>query len=262
MENSIQIFENPEFGQVRVLLQENGEPLFAGVDVARMLGYKRAGEAIATHCKSDGTVKHRIPNSDGIGSNEISFINESNLYRLIMKSQLPTAERFQDWVTSEVLPSIRKTGSYSVKPMTHIQMLAAQAQAMAELEQRQLEQAQQISLQETRLKVVEKKNEELEKERLLFEGENFNFPLSQESLPEVSLRDKIRGLVNKYASINQIDHNMVWNKVYSELYYRCGISVRSYKRDKRQTYLDVLTQHNKLQQVYNVVSFMVNEAKK
>ena len=142
--NNIQIFENPEFGQVRVLLQENGEPLFAGVDVARMLGYKRAGEAITTHCKSDGTVKHRIPNSDGIGSNEISFINESNLYRLIMKSQLPTAERFQDWVTSEVLPSIRKTGSYSVKPMTQAELLLQQAKVIVDLEKRQQKQEGEI----------------------------------------------------------------------------------------------------------------------
>ena len=259
MENNIQLFENPEFGQVRVLLQENGEPLFCLTDVCNALEL------------NSGDVRKRLtdevvsihPISDSLGRQQkTNFINEDGLYDVVLDSRKENAKRLRKWVTSEVLPSIRKTGSYSLKPMTHIQMLAAQAQAMAELEQHQLEQAQQISLQEARLKVVEKKNEELEKERLLFEGENFNFPLSQESLPEVSLRDKIRGLVNKYASINQIDNNMVWNKVYQELYYRYGISVRSYKRDKRQTYLDVLTQHNKLQQVYNVVSFMVSEAKK
>ena len=259
MENNIQLFENPEFGQVRVLLQENGEPLFCLTDVCNALEL------------NSGDVRKRLtdevvsihPILDSLGRQQkTNFINEDGLYDVVLDSRKENAKRLRKWVTSEVLPSIRKTGSYSLKPMTHIQMLAAQAQAMAELEQHQLEQAQQISLQEARLKVVEKKNEELEKERLLFEGENFNFPLSQESLPEVSLRDKIRGLVNKYASINQIDHNMVWNKVYQELYYRYGISVRSYKRDKRQTYLDVLTQHNKLQQVYNVVSFMVSEAKK
>lgn len=259
MENNIQLFENPEFGQVRVLLQENGEPLFCLTDVCNALELnsgdvrkRLTDEVVSIHPISDSLGRHQKTN----------FINEDGLYDVVLDSRKENAKRLRKWVTSEVLPSIRKTGSYSLRPMTHIQMLAAQAQAMVELEQRQLEQAQQISLQEARLKVVEKKNEELEKERQLFEGENFNFPLSQESLPEVSLRDKIRGLVNKYASINQIDHNMVWNKVYQELYYRYGISVRSYKRDKRQTYLDVLTQHNKLQQVYNVVSFMVSEAKK
>ena len=261
MENNIQLFENPEFGQVRVLIQENGEPLFVGVDVANILGYKEPHKAIVRHVDDCDRMKRPVSDNQGF-VRDSWVINESGLYTLIFSSELLTAKSFKRWITSEVLPSIRKTGSYSVRPMTHIQMLAAQAQAMAELEQRQLEQSQQISLQEARLKVVEKKNEELEKERLLFEGENFNFPLSQESLPEVSLRDKIRGLVNKYVSINQIDHNMVWNKVYQELYYRYGISVRSYKRDKRQTYLDVLTQHNKLQQVYNVISFMVSEAKK
>ena len=139
MKNEIKIFENPEFGQVRIIIDENNNPYFAGVDVARALGYKRPGEAVTTHCKSGGTVKHRIANSNGVGSNDITFINESNLYRLIMKSQLESSLKFQDWVVEEVLPSIRKTGSYSIKPMTHIEIIAMQAQAMVELERKQNE---------------------------------------------------------------------------------------------------------------------------
>lgn len=125
--NKIEIFQNPDFGQVRVIIDDNNNPYFAGVDVARALGYKRPGEAITTHCKSDGTVKQRVANSDGIGSNELNFINESNLYRLIMRSQLDSALKFQDWVVEEVLPTIRKEGSYSLVPKTLPEALRAYA---------------------------------------------------------------------------------------------------------------------------------------
>lgn len=144
--NEIKIFENPEFGQVRIIVDENNNPYFAGVDVARALGYKRPGEAVITHCKSDGTVKHRIANSNGVGSNEISFINESNLYRLIMKSQLESSLKFQDWVVEEVLPSIRKTGVYSLQnkiPQTFAQALRAYADEVEKNEQLRLEVGQQ-----------------------------------------------------------------------------------------------------------------------
>nr|DAS76305.1 MAG TPA: repressor domain protein [Caudoviricetes sp.] len=146
MSDKLQIFENPDFGQVRVLIDEDNNPLFAGVDVARVLGYKRAGEAVATHCKSSGTVKHRIPNSGNLGSNEITFIDEANLYRLIMKSQLESVERFQDWVFEEVLPSIRKTGQYSLQnrvPQTFAQVLRAYADEVEKNEMLKLENTQQ-----------------------------------------------------------------------------------------------------------------------
>lgn len=144
--NNIQIFENPEFGQVRVILDENNNPYFAGVDVARALGYKRPGDAITTHCKSSGAVKHRIANSYNLGSNEITFINESNLYRLIMKSKLENSLKFQDWVVEEVLPSIRKTGSYSVQqklPQTFAEALRAYADEVEKNEVLRLENSQQ-----------------------------------------------------------------------------------------------------------------------
>lgn len=91
-------------------------------------------------------MKYRIANSDGVGSNEISFINESNLYRLIMKSQLESALKFQDWVVEEVLPSIRKTGSYSVTtklPQTFAEALRAYADEVEKNEALKLENSQQ-----------------------------------------------------------------------------------------------------------------------
>lgn len=105
--NKLQIFNNPDFGEVRTL-EENGKVLFCGSDVAKALGYAKPQNAIAIHCK--GALKRGIPTSGGI--QEMSFIPESDLYRLVFSSKLPNAERFTDWVTEEVLPSIRKNGGY------------------------------------------------------------------------------------------------------------------------------------------------------
>lgn len=115
MENKIQVFENPEFGEVRTLAI-NGEPWAAAIDVAKALGYKEPQKAIRTHVDPEdkGVSKMDTPG----GNQEVVIINESGLYSLILSSKLPNAKRFKRWVTSEVLPTLRKTGSYSVKPET------------------------------------------------------------------------------------------------------------------------------------------------
>lgn len=107
MSNEIQIFNNPDFGEIRTLT-ENGMVLFCGSDVAKALGYAKPQNAIATHCK--GALKRGIPTNSG--TQEMLFIPESDLYRLVFSSKLPSAETFTDWVTSEVLPTIRRHGAY------------------------------------------------------------------------------------------------------------------------------------------------------
>ena len=116
--NDIQIFNNPDFGEVRTL-EENGAVLFCGSDVAKALGYSRPNDAIAQHCRA--TVKRSTPISGKI--QDINFIPESDLYRLVFSSKLPTAEKFTDWVTSEVLPTIRRHGMYAT-PDTVEKMLS------------------------------------------------------------------------------------------------------------------------------------------
>lgn len=113
MENKIQVFENPEFGEVRTLAID-GEPWAAAIDVAKALGYKEPQKAIRTHVDPEdkGVSKMDTPG----GNQEVVIINESGLYSLILSSKLPKAKAFKRWVTSEVLPALRKTGSYSVKP--------------------------------------------------------------------------------------------------------------------------------------------------
>ena len=113
MNNTIQIFENKEFGAIRTMSDEQGNPLFCGRDVARALGYKKPFDAIAQHVEEDDTMKRGIIDSLG-RTQQTTFINESGLYALILGSKLDSARRFKHWVTSEVLPAIRRDGGYMV----------------------------------------------------------------------------------------------------------------------------------------------------
>lgn len=106
----LQIFNNTEFGEVRAL-EINDEPYFVGKDVATILGYAKPLNALSTHVDEDDSLKQGL--TDRLGrKQETILINESGLYSLILSSKLPTAKKFKRWVTSEVLPSIRKHGAY------------------------------------------------------------------------------------------------------------------------------------------------------
>lgn len=123
--NELQIFNSEEFGNIRII-EIDGKPYFVGTDVAKALGYSNPRKAILDHCK--GVTKRDTPTSSGVQS--MSYINEGDLYRLIMKSKLPSAEKFESWVMDEVLPSIRKHGGYVVpQNMTDYQLIAVGLQA-------------------------------------------------------------------------------------------------------------------------------------
>ena len=112
--NGIQIFRNQEFGAIRTMSNEQGEVMFCAKDVASALGYKKPENAIAVHVDNEDKTTTLI---QGTGSNyksQATFINESGLYALILSSKLDSAKRFKHWVTSEVLPAIRKQGGYMV----------------------------------------------------------------------------------------------------------------------------------------------------
>lgn len=105
--NKLQIFNNEEFGEIRTITKDD-KTYFAGSDVAKALGYAIPHKAVQTHCK--GVLKWNIPTNSG--NQDVLFITEGDIYRLIMKSKLPSAEKFEKWVMEEVLPSIRKNGGY------------------------------------------------------------------------------------------------------------------------------------------------------
>ena len=109
--NELEIFNNPEFGQIRAT-EINGEPYFVGKDVAEALGYEKPRNAIAQHVDPDDALKQGLTDSLG-REQEAIFISESGVYALIFSSKLPKAKEFKHWVTSEVLPTIRKHGAYA-----------------------------------------------------------------------------------------------------------------------------------------------------
>lgn len=115
--NELQVFNNEEFGQIRTA-EIDGKPYFSASDVAAALGYSNPRDAISRHCK--GVVKHdgvsKTVNQYGIETEQtsiMSFIPEGDIYRLIVRSKLPSAERFETWVFDEVIPDIRKHGIYA-----------------------------------------------------------------------------------------------------------------------------------------------------
>lgn len=129
--NDLQIFENPEFGQVRTV-EIDGTPWLVGKDVAVALGYKNPGKAIIAHVDEEDKRLEMLPqgadsqNGNVSPSSKTALINESGLYSLILSSKMPKAKAFKHWVTSEVLPAIHKTGAYeSFQAKQHIEQLEA-----------------------------------------------------------------------------------------------------------------------------------------
>ena len=120
--NELKVFENPTFGQVRTIVIDN-EPWFVGKDVAEALGYSDTAKAIRVHVDPEdkGVDEMATPG----GKQNITIINESGLYSLILSSKLPGAKEFKRWITHDVIPMIRKTGGYTLKPMTAYQQMMA-----------------------------------------------------------------------------------------------------------------------------------------
>lgn len=132
--NELKIFSNNDFGEIRTVTID-GEPWFVGKDVAEALGYRDTSDALKKHVDIEDKLTRRFADS---GQNrEMHIINESGLYSLILGSKLPTAKKFKRWVTSEVLPSIRKTGSYSVRTYGTKQTSAGEVASLLKVLERQ-----------------------------------------------------------------------------------------------------------------------------
>ena len=153
--NEIQVFNSPVFGEVRTAVID-GEPWFVGKDVAQKLGYSDPNKAIAMHIDDEDKLNDKTALS--LGQRGGWFINESGLYSLIMSSKLPSAKEFKRWVTSEVLPTIRRQGSYAMqKPMSPAQLIAAQAQVLVQMEEKmQALQAQTEAVQSRQTELAQK----------------------------------------------------------------------------------------------------------
>lgn len=138
--NELKVFQNEEFGEVRSLVINN-EPWFVGKDVAKALGYENPSKAIRDHVEEEDKkvgVQNVTPYiSDNLGRKQYpTFINESGVYSLIFGSKLPSAKKFKHWVTSEVLPTLRKTGSYAKVPTDPRELLMLTIKAHEQTAQR------------------------------------------------------------------------------------------------------------------------------
>lgn len=147
--NNIEIFNNEQFGEVRIVMQD-GEPWFVGKDIAIALGYKNPQRAIRDHIYDEdkGVTEMVTPG----GKQNHPIINESGLYSLILSSKLPTARKFKHWVTSEILPCIRKSGAYITDPV--LKMLIENPSALEGL-------IDNLSSLDSKCKTLHKKNTEL-----------------------------------------------------------------------------------------------------
>lgn len=145
----VKIFDNPEFGNVRIWVDESGEPWFVGKDIAKILGYSNPRDALIKHVDVEDKSIVQMSDlqecrdsllPDHMKGAKITIINESGLYSLVLRSELPGAKSFKKWVTSEVLPSIRKTGKYSMeKESREVQLaraLISASEAIREAEER------------------------------------------------------------------------------------------------------------------------------
>lgn len=130
--NNLQIFSSEEFGEIRTVIID-GEPWFCMTDICKALEISNTSQA-KTRLNADGVITNEVIDSIGRKQNA-NFVNEPNMYKLIFQSRKESAERFTDWVTSEVLPTIRKTGSYQ-KPMTIAEQIQLLAQGNVELEEK------------------------------------------------------------------------------------------------------------------------------
>lgn len=154
--NEIQVFTNPQFGQIRTV-EIDGEPWFVGKDVADRLGYSNPRDALSVHVDEDD--KNTVAIHDGIrGNPNQTVINESGLYSLVLSSKLPGAKQFKRWITSEVIPSIRKHGAFMTQDT--IEKVLADPDTIIQL-------AQRLKAERMKREALEAKAEE-DKPKVLF----------------------------------------------------------------------------------------------
>ena len=210
--NEIQIFNSPEFGEIRTVMID-GEPWFVGIDVAKSLGYKRPSDAVYSIVDEGDSVKHRVSDIQG-HTQQTTIINESGLYALIFGSKLESAKKFKKWVTSEVLPSIRKTGSYGKQlPKNPMELLELHYEAIRHVDNK-----------------VDMLAEDLEQ----FKQELPLFGIDEDKIVTAVRRKGTECLGGKGSNAynDKTIHNKVFRDIYRELKHQFGIT-GTYKQLKR-----------------------------
>lgn len=226
------------------------EPLFLAKDVAEWIEHTQPSKMVETVDEDEklmGTIFLSGQNR------EVWMLTEDGLYEVLMQSRKPIAKQFRKGI-KEILKTIRKTGSYSVsKPLSQLEVLQVAVNQMVEQEKR-LSGVERLALeQKERLDKMEL--EQADNAKALLEVE-----LSDNKVPEVTMRNKIRKLVNQYSRATNTKQQDVWHSIYDTLYYAHNISINSYKRKKRQSNLDIAEKHGFLGKMFDVISNMAKAA--
>ena len=226
------------------------DPLFLAKDVAEWIEHTQPSKMVETVDEDEklmGTIFLSGQNR------EVWMLTEDGLYEVLMQSRKPIAKQFKKGV-KEILKTIRKTGSYSVsKPLSQLEVLQMAVNQMVEQEKR-LSGVERLALeQKERLDKMEL--EQADNAKALLEVE-----LSDNKVPEVTMRNKIRKLVNQYSRATNTKQQDVWHSIYDTLYYAHNISINSYKRKKRQSNLDIAEEHGFLGKMFDVISNMAKAA--
>lgn len=228
------VFENAEFGKVRTIMID-GEPWFVGKDVAESLGYSNASKAVMTHVDDDDKTFRMVDIADSqngnmpIGQTKTALINESGVYSLVFSSKLEGAKRFKHWVTSEVLPSIRKHGMYATE--NTLQQMINNPDMIVMMAQRMLDEKARADTAEAKVAELESSVSSLKAENSALVGD----------ITMWDSRALLNALIRKYAAVHMDnDFAGAWRAFYKELLYKEGISVAG--RSKSGSKLNTLTE--------------------
>lgn len=228
------VFENAEFGKVRTIMID-GEPWFVGKDVAESLGYSNASKAVMTHVDDDDKTFKMVDIADSqngnmpIGQTKTALINESGVYSLVFSSKLEGAKRFKHWVTSEVLPSIRKHGMYATE--NTLQQMINNPDMIVMMAQRMLDEKARADTAEAKVAELESSVSSLKAENSALVGD----------ITMWDSRALLNALIRKYAAVHMDnDFAGAWRAFYKELLYKEGISVAG--RSKSGSKLNTLTE--------------------
>ena len=215
MENKLQVFKNEEFGEIRVV-EIDGEPYFVGKDVASVLGYAKPLNAISKHVDEDDALKRGLIDSLGRTQQTI-VINESGLYSLILSSKLPNAKKFKRWVTSEVLPTIRKTGGYVNDEDLFINTYFPFADDGTK------------AIFKSTLETVRKQNEIIASQKKTIENQNQDLMHKEDVIigfvDEIDLAKK-RQVLNRVVRYKTNNYSQRWNELYKQFEMKYHIDLK------------------------------------
>lgn len=242
--NELQIFSNPEFGSVRCI-EKDGEPWWVLKDVCKILGMDGTGTNKIVE-RLDEDERNTIPVTDKLGRPQtVNVINESGLYNVVIRSNKPNAKAFRKWITSEVIPSIRKTGGYGVPQMSQSELILKIAQNNVELERR-------IAAAESETKAVS--------EKLDNALDVFTAPTSE------NWKDETNRIINRMIEEYNLNYGVFRRKLYDELEKaaHCDLAARqsrlkgrmekagaTYAERQAITKIDIISRDDKLKAIFD-----------